>query len=80
MKKPKKVNRTFSIPQDVAEELHTFVKRREMSQFVTDAIRKELLSKKEELKKAYLSSNQDEGQFIAMDDWKGTLQDGSNEW
>jgi hypothetical protein len=70
---PKKVNQTFSIPLDVSVELHTYVKRREMSQFVSDAIRKELFSKKEELRKAYLEANEDEGQKEAMRDWKDTF-------
>ena len=76
----KRINQTFSIPMDISQELHTYVKRREMSQFVSNAIRKELASKKEELKQAYLSSNRDEGQQEAMSDWKSTLNDGSTEW
>ncbi|MBY0530079.1 MAG: hypothetical protein K2P51_07840 [Rhabdochlamydiaceae bacterium] len=76
----KKINQTFSIPLDVSQDLHTFVKRREMSQFVSNAIRKELASKKEELKQAYLASNEDEGQQTSMEDWKNTINDGSNEW
>jgi len=61
-------------------DLHTYVKRREMSQFVSDAIRKELIHRKEELRKAYFASNTDEGQQEAIDDWKDTLSDGSKEW
>lgn len=76
----KKVNQTFSIPQDVSQELHTYVKRREMSQFVSDAIRKELASKKEELGQAYRAANKDEGQRESMDEWENTLGDGSNGW
>ena len=76
----KKVNQTFSIPFDVSQELHTYVKRREMSQFVSNAIRKELLCKKEELRKAYLASNTDEGQQEAIIEWKDTLEDGADEW
>jgi hypothetical protein len=82
MKKPesKKINQTFSIPADVSQDLHTYVKRREMSQFVSDAIRKELECKKEELKRAYLSSKQDEGQRESIDEWESTAGDSSNEW
>ena len=79
-KQPKKVNQTFSLPLDVSQELHTYVKRREMSQFVSDAIRKELVCKKMELKQAYLTLNEDEGQQEAMDEWKHTIQDGSDDW
>ncbi|HEX4839451.1 MAG TPA: hypothetical protein VFU89_03295 [Rhabdochlamydiaceae bacterium] len=42
----KKVNQTFSIPVEVSNELHVYVKHREMSQFVSDAIKKELEAKK----------------------------------
>jgi hypothetical protein len=76
----RKVNQTFSIPIDISQELHAYVKRREMSQFVSDAIRKELCAKKEELKQAYLAANKDAGQQEAMADWEGTVEDGSNEW
>ena len=51
-----------------------------MSQFVSNAIRKELASKKEELRKAYLAANKDPGQREAMDEWQNTLGDGSDEW
>jgi len=76
----KKINQTFSIPSDVSLELHTYVKRREMSQFVSNAIRKELEFKKEELRKAYLAANQDEGQQEAMDEWESTVGDATDEW
>ena len=76
----KKINQTFSIPQDVSRELHTYVRRREMSQFVSNAIRKELFFRKNELRQAYLSANADEGQQEAMKEWKNTIQDGSSEW
>ena len=76
----KKVVQTFSIPADVSQELHTYVKRREMSRFVSDAIRKELMSKKEELRNAYRAANEDPGQKEAMVDWQNTIDDGSDEW
>lgn len=76
----KKVNQTFSIPLDVSQDLHAYVKRREMSQFVSDAIRKELEFRKKELRQAYLSAREDEGQKEAATDWESTIGDGSNEW
>lgn len=51
-----------------------------MSQFVSDAIRKELKSKKEELRQAYLAANKDQGQKEAMVEWENTIGDGSDEW
>lgn len=79
-KSHKTVNQTFSLPADVSQELHAYVKRREMSRFVAEAIRKELEMKKEELRQAYLLANEDEGQNEALNDWQGTLGDGLDEW
>ena len=76
----KKVNQTFSIPLDVANDLHSLIKKREMSQFVSEAIRKELFFKKSDLKKHYLSANGDEGQIEELNNWEGTLGDGSSDW
>ena len=76
----KTINQTFSIPLDVSNELHTYIKRREMSRFVSEAIRKELSYKKDELRKAYLMANTDEGQKEATDEWQGTLADNTDEW
>ena len=64
----------------MSQELHSYVKRREMSRFVADAIRKELETKKEELRQAYLMANEDEGQIEATEEWQGTLSDGADEW
>ncbi len=72
----KRINQTFSLPADVSKDLHVYVRRREMSQFVSDAIRKELEYKKEELKKEYLAANEDEGQREAIADWESTVGDG----
>lgn len=79
-KQPKTINQTFSLPADVSQELHAYVKRREMSRFVAEAIRKELEAKKKELRQAYLMANEDEGQIEATNDWQGTLGDSTNEW
>ena len=65
----KKKNQTFSISGDVSLELHTYVK----------PIRKELVSKKEELRKAYFAANRDQGQTDAMTEWGNTVGDGSDE-
>ena len=73
-------NQTFSLPEEITRDLHSFVKRREMSRFVADAIRKELEVKKQELRDAYLSANEDIGQLEAIDEWKETLSDGVDEW
>ena len=75
------INQTFSIPMDLSQDLHTYVKQREMSRFVSDAIRKELEAKKEELREAYRMANVDEGQKEALRDWENTVADGlDDEW
>lgn len=75
----KRVNQTFSLPLDVSKELHTYVKNREMSSFVSVAIRKELELKKKELRKSYREANKDKGQVEALHDWDSTASDGMNE-
>jgi len=75
----KTVNQTFSLPTDLSAELHAYVKHREMSRFVADAVRDKLKSKKEELSKAYRMANKDAGQKEAAE-WEGTLADGADNW
>lgn len=76
----KTVNQTFSIPLEVSRELHFYIKPGEMSRFVSDAIKKDLHAKKEELRQAYLAANKDAGQKDAMEDWDTVVGDGSDEW
>lgn len=64
-------NQTFSLPVEISLELHSLVKRREISRFVAEAIRKELEVKKQELRKAYLSANKDQGQIETIVEWQG---------
>jgi len=78
----KKVNRTFSIPIEISNELHTYVKHREMSQFVSDAIQKELETRKNQLRQEYADMKSDPSQKEVMKDWEFTIGDGmdENEW
>jgi hypothetical protein len=73
-------NQTFSLPIEISLELHALVKRREMSHFVAEAIRKQLKAKKQKLRNAYISANKDPGQIEASNEWQGTLGDGSDAW
>ncbi len=75
----KKVNQTFSIPIEVSNELHVYVKNREMSQFVSDAIKKELESKKKQLRAEYADMKTDPAQREVMKDWESTIGDGLDE-
>lgn len=76
----KTVNQTFSLPVEISAELHAYVKSRERSRFVAEAIRKELKARKDKLRKAYLDANEDIGQFEATEEWQGTLGDAADEW
>lgn len=78
-KNTRTINQTFSLPVDISQELHAYVKRREMSRFVSEAIRKELDSKKKDLERAYFMANEDEGQIESMEDWECALKDGLDE-
>lgn len=80
MRQQKYKNQTFSLPEEISNDLHAFIKRREISRFVADAIRKELEAKKQELREAYISANKDFGQIEAMKEWKETLLDGVDGW
>ena len=80
MKHTTTTNQTFSLPSDLTLELHIYVKTRERSRFVSEAIRKELESRKKILRHAYLSANEDEGQIEASKDWQSTLGDGIDDW
>lgn len=74
------VNQTFSLPQDVMKDLHTYIKPRERSRFVSQVLRSGLEAKKNELRQSYIDANNDEGQNEAIVDWEGTLADGTDEW
>lgn len=70
----KMIRQTFSIPADVLEDLHTFIEEREISSFISNAIRKELNTEK--LRQAYRMANKNAGQIEVKKDWKSTIADG----
>lgn len=66
----KNVTVTFSIPQDVNDLLHSVVKKRGLSQFVTKAIRSALEEEQEQLRLAYEMANNDPDRQQTIDEWK----------
>lgn len=68
--KIKRVNLTFSIPTQVSQDLHIYVKQREMNEFVSESLIKELKLKKDELRQCYVQANEDQGQLEALQDWE----------
>lgn len=63
------VNVTFSIPVSVNVQLHSVVKKRGLSKFVTDALKKALEEEKMNLKAAYLDAENDEDLQKTIKDW-----------
>ncbi len=76
----KTVNQTFSLPLDVMHDLHTYIKPRERSRFVSELLRNGLEAKKHDLRQSYIDANTDAGQTEALTDWEGTVADGTDEW
>ena len=71
------------MPIDVDRDLHVLVRRRSISQFVAESVRKSLSQLGDELLKEYAEANKDEGQKEAMKDWSSTTADGlgaDNDW
>jgi hypothetical protein len=76
----KKINRTFSIPVDLFQDLQSRLKmnQQEMEHFIIEAIRKELNAKSGN---AYLMDTQEEWLLEESKCWQNTLDDDwSDEW
>ena len=71
----KTVNQTFSLPLQVMKDLHTFIKPRERSHFVSDLLHDALEAKKKELRQSYIDANEDDGQLEAIKDWETTVKE-----
>ncbi len=65
----KNINVTFSIPEEVNSLLHTHVRKRELSKFVTSAIKKALEEEQSKLKAAYMAADKDPDRREVIEDW-----------
>ena len=65
----KKINVTFSLPEDTHKKLQSLVGRRKMSAFVAQAIDKELEKQVHALKQAYIEAEADVGRQKVVNDW-----------
>ncbi len=72
----KKINVTFSIPEETNERLHVLIGRKKLSAFVTETLNKALENKMADLKKAYAEAANDPGQREVAEDWKITEAEG----
>ena len=66
----KKINVTFSIPEETNKTLHLLVEQRKMSAFVTKVINEALAKEKEALKRAYIEAETDPDRMQILADWK----------
>ncbi len=66
----KKINVTFSIPEDTNKALHLMIERRQMSSFVTKVINEALAREKEVLKLAYIEAENDSDRKRSISEWQ----------
>jgi len=66
----KKINVTFSIPEDTNKNLHLLIEQRKMSSFVTKVINEALAKEKDALRKAYIEAESDPDRMQILADWK----------
>ena len=72
----KKINVTFSIPEETNERLHALIGRKKLSAFVTVALDNALEDMMESLKKAYAEAERDPDRKKIIEDWKDTETEG----
>lgn len=60
---------TYTLPEEVLEELNTFVEQRQRSRFVAEAIRLALEIKKKELEEAYKEAAADKERTKEIEEW-----------
>lgn len=78
-KQTKKVNVTFSIPENINSLLHSLIEKRGMSLFVTKALERALEHERLSLKAAYSAANEDTSRISLIQDWSVFESDGWDE-
>ncbi len=66
----RKINATFSIPEETSKLLHAVVGQRKISSFVTQAINDALAKEVDGLREAYKLAEKDPARQEVIDDWK----------
>lgn len=72
-------NITLSFSQSIIDELHYFVKKGGISQFVENAVVEKLRSNKEDVEQQYIEAAQDEERNKIFLEWEQMVGDGLNE-
>jgi metal-responsive CopG/Arc/MetJ family transcriptional regulator len=60
---------TYTLPQEVLDELNTFVEQRQRSRFVAEAVRLALVVKRQELEDAYKEAAADQERTKEVEEW-----------
>ncbi len=66
----KKINATFSIPEEMHKRLQSVIGQRKMSNFVVQAIDEALAKKAASLRSAYEAAEKDPARQEVLNDWK----------
>ncbi len=65
----KKINVTFSLPKETVDLMQGLIGRRKLSSFVSEALKKALEEKVEELRNAYIEANTDPDRQETIKAW-----------
>ncbi len=69
---------TITLPEDQIKELHLYIPRRKISNFIADLVRKGLETKKQQLACEFREAAQDEERNAEIQLWDTTIGDGIN--
>ncbi len=67
---------TYTLPEEVLDELNTFVEQRHRSRFVSEAIRAALEIQRKELESAYKAAASDKERVGEIEEWSPTEMEG----
>lgn len=67
---------TYTLPEEILQELNAFVEQRQRSHFVAEAIRVALEIEKQKLEEAYKSAAADEKRVAETKEWSATEIEG----
>ena len=70
---------TYTLPEEVLNELNLFVEQRQRSHFVSEAIRLALETKKRKLEEDYIAAAADAKRLKEIEEWSPTELEGWNE-
>lgn len=70
---------TYTIPEDIIEDLNTFIEQRQRSHFVSEAIRLALEFEKKKLEEAYKAASEDKKLNQELEEWSNIDIEGFDE-